>query len=326
METNKWLPLLAMCLVGITFLFSGFIKLNDPVGFGYKIEEYLHLLGSQWSQYFRLFLPYTLALAVAIATLEVLLGVALLVGWQHYWTLRALLLLTLFFTGLTLYTAASGRMASCGCFGEAWDLTPWQSFAKSVVLLLLIGGLLRSTGVPTASLQSPYWMAAALLGSLALSTYSIRHLPWLELGPYAVGRSLAERPRTRQPFLSVWQGQEEVTQSLRTGHKLLIIAQGPAALSATQQHRLRSLIQRLPADLQPVLISADERIREQELGLPVHTAAPTLLRAFLRAPAGLLLLHEGVVKGKWHAHDLAQAQKQLCPREGHKEIKSILRL
>lgn len=138
MEISKYVSLIATLVVGITFLLSGAIKLNDPRGFADKIEEYLYLLTSQLTAYLRCLLPYTLVLAMFIATLEVVLGVALLVLWQRCWIVRTLLLLTFFFTCLTLYTAISKRVASCGCFGDALALTPWQSFAKSVVLLLLL--------------------------------------------------------------------------------------------------------------------------------------------------------------------------------------------
>ena len=182
---------LASLMVAITFLVSGIVKLNDPLGFSYKMEEYLQILGSQWCSYFRFFLPYALLLAVCIATLEVVLGIALLANFHGFWTLRALLLLTLFFTALTLYTATSSRMASCGCFGDALDLTPWQSFTKSLVLLVLLGGLCWHDKSSPTSLSSYYWVMAALLVSLGVSQYTLLHLPLLDLLPYKVGNNLA---------------------------------------------------------------------------------------------------------------------------------------
>jgi uncharacterized membrane protein YphA (DoxX/SURF4 family) len=204
MWISKHINLLANLVVGIVFLFSGTIKLNDSRGFSYKIEEYLHLLASQLTPQVRLLLPYTLVLAVCIATLEVVLGVALLVHWQHFWTLRALLLLTFFFTCLTLYTATSKRIASCGCFGNALKLTPWQSFTKSVVLLLLLGGLCwQEQGMPI-SLHSYYWVAAALLLSLGLSRYTLRHLPLWDFLPYKVGSDLSGLIQPQVPLRYVY--------------------------------------------------------------------------------------------------------------------------
>jgi len=185
MGTSKYISLVANLVVGITFLFSGAAKLIDPFGFAYKIEEYLYVLVSQLSIHFRLLLPYILALAILVATLEVFLGTALLVHWHRFWTLRVLLLLMIFFTGLTLYTAVFSRMASCGCFSDALDLTPWQSFAKSVVLLVLLGALcwLTDGGGLLPPRKLPLVGAAWIL-SLGLSWYSINYLPLLDFQPY----------------------------------------------------------------------------------------------------------------------------------------------
>jgi hypothetical protein len=195
---------LASFVVGITFLFSGAVKLNDPRGFAYKIEEYLHLWASQITAYARLLLPYTLVLAVCMATLEIVLGTALLVHWQRFWALKALLMLTLFFTFLTLYTATSKRIASCGCFGDALALTPWQSFTKSAVLLLLVGGLCWQEADSPTSLSSHYWMVAALLLSLGLSRHALRHLPVFDFSPYRVGNDLSKLIQPQVPLRYVY--------------------------------------------------------------------------------------------------------------------------
>lgn len=200
---------LASLVVSLTFLFSGIVKLNDPRSFAYKIEEYLHLLASQLTSHVRLFLPHTLVVAVCMATLEVALGTALLAHYQRFWTLWALLVLTLFFTVLTLYTATSKRVASCGCFGDALALTPWQSFTKSVVLLLLIGGLCwQETDSPT-SLNSYYWVAAALLLSLGLSRHTLKHLPVFDWLPYKVGNDLSTLIQPEKPLRYVYEVEKE---------------------------------------------------------------------------------------------------------------------
>lgn len=205
MGISKYISLGASLVVGLTFLFSGAIKLNDPLGFAYKIEEYLHVLANQLTGHVRLLLPYTLALALLVATLEVVLGTALLVHGQCFWTVGALLLLTLFFTGLTLYTALSKQVACCGCFGDALDLTPWQSFGKSIVLLVLLGGLWWQTDrEATTSLTSYYWMATALGLSLGLGWYSLCYLPPIDWLPYKVGTDLKQLAQARVPLRYVY--------------------------------------------------------------------------------------------------------------------------
>lgn len=139
----EYLISLATLGVGVTFVFSGVVKLGDVRGFSLKIEEYYRLLPTSLSAYLAHLLPYTSVMAVGMAALEAALGSALLFHWQHRGVLGILLGLTLSFASLTLYTAISKRLTSCGCLGSAVVLTPWQSFIKNVILLYLIGVLLR---------------------------------------------------------------------------------------------------------------------------------------------------------------------------------------
>lgn len=130
--------------VSLTFILSGTVKLNDPIGFSLKINAYLRAFSWDFTTLFLKLVPYNLALAIGVCTLEVVLGVALLLKFQSKFTLRALLLLTSFFSCLTLYTAVFKRVGSCGCFGDLLPLTPWQSFFKSVLLLLALGWLCQN--------------------------------------------------------------------------------------------------------------------------------------------------------------------------------------
>ena len=316
MEISQHINLLANLAVGTTFLFSGIVKLNDPLGFSYKIEEYLHILVNQFTGYLRLLLPYTQVLAVCIATLEVVLGTALLVYWQYLGVLMALLSLTLFFTLLTLYTAISKRLTSCGCLGDILILTPWQSFTKNIILLFFNSGLYWQGKSDSTKLTSDYWVAASLLFSLGLSGYTLRHLPILDFLPYKVGNSLAKhlsRATPRGTHLFIWQGNQEVTQALFLGNKLLIVTQDPVFMTTRKLHKLNTFIQQLRSTLQPMLLTPSGRGKEAAAALRIeyYTANPLLLRTMLRAPVGLLLLKDGIVAHKWHYYDLDIAQKTL---------------
>ncbi len=120
--------------VGILFIISGFIKLNDPVGFSFKLEEYF----SQGVLDLPFLMPYALAISIFVVIFEVVLGVFLLIGYRKKFTIWSLLLMILFFTFLTFYSAYFNKVTDCGCFGDAIKLTPWESFTKDVVLLVLI--------------------------------------------------------------------------------------------------------------------------------------------------------------------------------------------
>jgi len=118
-------------LVGSLLIISGVIKANDALGFSYKLIEYFTegILGMEFLQ------PYTLVMAASICILEILLGVALIFGLKAKLTTTLNVLMMLFFTFLTFYSAYFDKVKDCGCFGDALKLTPWESFSKDVVLL-----------------------------------------------------------------------------------------------------------------------------------------------------------------------------------------------
>ena len=88
-------------IVGSLFIVSGLVKANDPLGFSYKLEEYFvhDALNIEFLE------PLALGLGILACLAEVVLGVAVLIGGRMKLTTWSLLLLTVFFGWLTLYTA-----------------------------------------------------------------------------------------------------------------------------------------------------------------------------------------------------------------------------
>jgi len=82
--------------------------------------------------------PYALALAIFLCVLEIVLGIALLIGWSPKLIVTLLIILILFFTFLTWYSAYYNKVTDCGCFGDAIKLTPWESFYKDIILCIPI--------------------------------------------------------------------------------------------------------------------------------------------------------------------------------------------
>ena len=84
--------------VGILFIISGFVKLNDPVGFSFKLQEYFapDVLNLEFLS------PFALGLAIILVIVELVLGVALIIGYYSRLTLWLLLLMIVFFTFLTI--------------------------------------------------------------------------------------------------------------------------------------------------------------------------------------------------------------------------------
>ncbi|PIB29635.1 DoxX family protein [Maribacter sp. 4U21] len=177
--------------VGILFIISGFIKLNDPVGFSFKLEEYF----SQGVLDLPVFVPYALTISIIVVILEVLLGVFLIVGFKVKFTLWSLLGMIVFFTFLTFYSAYFNKVTDCGCFGDAIKLTPWESFTKDIILLALI--LLLFFGKKyIAPLFRPF-LGKALIGlsllfCLIYVNHVLNHLPVIDFRPYEIGKNIED--------------------------------------------------------------------------------------------------------------------------------------
>jgi len=187
----KYLVAISRILVGVLFIISGLIKLNDPVGFSFKLEEYF----STGVLDLPFLIPYALAIALFLVIFEVMLGIMLLMGYQARFTVWSLLLMIIFFTFLTFYSAYFNKVTDCGCFGDAIKLTPWESFTKDVVLLLLIIVLFRWRHLITPLLKpvpGAITLFFLLLACGLFANYVLNHLPAIDFRPYKVGASIPE--------------------------------------------------------------------------------------------------------------------------------------
>src|SRR5688572_20448289 len=128
----KTILIIVRWLVGLLFIFSGLIKANDPLGLSYKMQEFFEVWGWHGLN------DYTLSLSILMIAFEIIAGVAVLVGWRMRLFSWLLLLLIIFFTFLTAYALFSGKIRTCGCFGDCIPLTAQTSFIKDLLLLLLI--------------------------------------------------------------------------------------------------------------------------------------------------------------------------------------------
>jgi uncharacterized membrane protein YphA (DoxX/SURF4 family) len=189
--------------VGLVFIFSGLIKINDPIGTSIKLKEYFEVFASDFSSFFEIFIPHSLLVAVVIIILEVLLGIALILNYRIKLTAWLFLLLIVFFTFLTFYSAFFNKVTDCGCFGDAIPLSPWQSFSKDVILLLLILIIFfrKSHLHPILSNRSgDIVMIFAILITTFLGVYAIRHLPYIDFRPYKVGNHIPELMVPSEPY------------------------------------------------------------------------------------------------------------------------------
>lgn len=175
--------------VGTLFIISGLIKLNDPIGFSYKLAEYF----SEPVFNIPFLVPFSLSLALFLVIVEVLLGIMLLIGYRPKFTIWSLLLMIVFFTFLTFYSAYYDVVKDCGCFGDALHLTPWQSFTKDVVLLFFILILFANKKLVQPLFKYGIQNLITSLGvatAIFMAFVVLNHLPIIDFRPYKVGTNI----------------------------------------------------------------------------------------------------------------------------------------
>ena len=183
----KLLRKAARYLVGIVFIASGFLKGVDPVGTSLKVKEYFHaFLGmdpGHWS----------LWLGIALCVVEFLTGVCILKVIKFRFFSLIALLMSVFFAGVTLYSAITGKVEDCGCFGDVIHLEPWPSFYKNIALVVLTA-YLYSQRHRARPIAGNFWQWAFMLGYavfiVGLAVYSMRELPPADLSDFRPGRDL----------------------------------------------------------------------------------------------------------------------------------------
>jgi uncharacterized membrane protein YphA (DoxX/SURF4 family) len=179
--------------VGLLFIFSGLIKINDPLGFSYKLVEYFEVFHITFLN------GLALSLSIILCALEIIMGFALLIGVRAKQNALGLLLLIIFFSFLTFYSAAFKVVQTCGCFGDAIPLTPWQSFSKDLILLVLILVLFKNKEniKPLFSAKtSDNLLIAATVVSLGFGLFTYNFLPVVDFLPYKVGANIPDAMKT----------------------------------------------------------------------------------------------------------------------------------
>nr|WKN35349.1 DoxX family protein [Tunicatimonas sp. TK19036] len=349
---------IARILVGGLFVFSGLVKLNDPVGTAIKLEEYFEVFAVDFAPFFEVFVPFALGLSVFLSALEVVLGIAVLINYRMQITTWVLLGLIIFFTFLTFYSAAFDKVTDCGCFGDFIKLTPWQSFIKDLILLGLIIVLFinRKRFSETFSLKASH-IAVAMSAILCtiIGVYAIQHLPYFDFRAYYIGADIPKLMQPSEPLrykyimekdgeteeftqyptqdgyefkemvllnpeaqpkitdYSVWNDDGDFTQNTFEGNKLAIIMYDVNKADEAAIAELQTLVAQLPGTLQPMVLTASGPETYQQFldahsdfTVPYYYADATVLKAMIRSNPGLMLLQDGVVRGKWHFNDIPE--------------------
>lgn len=193
-KTRKGLILIFQIILGATFIFSGFVKAVDPVGYSIKIGEYLTAMGLDFLT------PLALLAAIGISAFEFLLGINMLLGMH----VRTTYIFTLIFMGimtpLTLWLAIANPVKDCGCFGDALIISNWATFWKNIVLTAMAVFVF----IFRKDVRSPYsektqWLTSfsSLIFIVGISFIGYRHLPLFDFRPYKIGTDINEAMKSQ---------------------------------------------------------------------------------------------------------------------------------
>ena len=189
---------ISRAIVGILFIFSGLVKAMDPLGLAYKTQEFFEAWGDGggvMGAVMNSLRDFALGFSVVMIAIEVLAGVALLIGWRKNIVVWVLFYMTLFYTFLTAYSLFTGKIRECGCFGSCFPITDLQTFIKNLVLLALIIILLvgRKYINPLFQAMSNFGIVGlTVMAVVFLQSYTLEHLPLIDCLPYKIGNNLLE--------------------------------------------------------------------------------------------------------------------------------------
>ena len=188
----KTLRVISRLIVGIIFVFSGFVKSVDPLGSNYKFIDYFNAFDLGFLN--SMAMPFAILLSVA----EILIGIALLMGYRMRFFSWAVLVFMSFFTVLTFILALTNPVSDCGCFGDAIILTNWQTFFKNVVIMGFVFVVFFSKDLyPQVRSITTEWAILGIyfLAGIFFSLYNYRHLPVLDFRPFSIGTHIPSAMR-----------------------------------------------------------------------------------------------------------------------------------
>ncbi|MDP5168967.1 MAG: DoxX family membrane protein [Bacteroidia bacterium] len=321
------LVLLSRILIGALFFYSGFVKANDYIGFGYKLEEYFLTFASAWpwtAWFWNFWEPLAAPLAWFISVFEIALAVAIIVGWRMNLTAWLSMLMMVFFTVLTGYSAVTGSVTDCGCFGDALKIEPWESFVKDIILtsMLLPLFLVRKSVKPFPGARiAGILTAASFVIAGGYSYWCHEHLPAIDYRAYKVGVDLdvctSEIPAGADfPKCKDWgpgfMGDYE--PDFFSGTKMMIVAYDLKKSSDDGLSALPGLAQGYHgAGVETVMLTSSlpdataAVVEKYHLPFTVGFMDGTALKTIVRSNPGYVLLENGIIKGKWHYNDAPDA-------------------
>lgn len=321
-----WLTNLCRLALAATFIFSGTVKLIDPMGMQYKVEDYAlafglgDMVGSL----------VALVGALLLALFEFILGIYLFFGIRRRRTTHFLLLFMIVMTGLTLYLAIKNPVVDCGCFGDAVVLTNWQTFGKNIILLAMaVVVMLNFRRMTRFISERNQWLISlyALVFALVFAFYNLYTLPVVDFRPYRIGLDIYKGVmderygtdmRMRYIDLSMQDEQyNDITEEWLSakGYKFLLVAPFLERADDANSDRMNDVYEFAQSKGYPFLCLTSSMQKEVErwrdntgAEYPFALTDGTVLKTMIRSNPGLIVLKDGRIIGKYANTQLPDLQ------------------
>ena len=183
----KYFLLFLRIAIGVLFIYSGILKANDPLGLVYKMDEFFDALNMPFMVHM------SFVFSVFMIALEIVCGVAVLIGYSFNIFATILLLLNLFFLFITGYALVTGKVKECGCFGTCVKISNTMTFYKDIVLSIVSIVLFiyrKRVQDMFPKLINVAIFLLAIVFAAGAEWYTLRHLPFYDCMPYKAGFNL----------------------------------------------------------------------------------------------------------------------------------------
>ena len=204
-------------LVGVCFIFSGFVKAVDPWGTALKVNEYLSIYGIEWLS------PISMIFSIWLCGAELMMGLMLLFRVRTRLISIFALVSMSFFTLLTFLSATWIPVEDCGCFGDALKLSPWETFFKNLIIMPMVFIIWYRYRHEKILVFKRIEIALTLLFctfAMGVGTYCYFRLPLIDFLPYKEGANIYEMIQAQHDTGSEEMSEEEyvlVYRNKRTG-------------------------------------------------------------------------------------------------------------
>lgn len=313
----KLVTQISRVLVGVLFIYSGFVKLVDPIGSQFKFEEYF----SESVLNLTFLIPFALPFSILLIVSELAFGVMLLVGYKPKFTVWSLFGLNTIFLFLTWYSYTYNKVTDCGCFGDAIKLTPKETFYKNIIFMVFIVILIIGLKYIKPIVSNRFATLISFVSiaiSLLIVNHVLNHLPIIDFRAYAIGTDIAdgmtykddgEIPPIHDFMIETDEG-DQLEAMLAKEKALLVMMYNFDKTNEEGIAPIAEVAQKAKEKGYEIYVLTASYIEDLEatqkkynLPYTFGFCDETALKTAIRANPGVMTVEHGVVKGKWNWTD-----------------------